>query len=180
MASSPSENPSAEDRSDKSANPNSRSSSRPSAPTDNGTSAGGATKDSTTGRPGTQPGQGTGTKDATSGRSGTRPPTKGGADGTTPEEVTPVGHGPAVWIGLVIGAIVLVLLLIFVIQNQGTASFEYFAARFELPLGVAMLLAAVAGALIMALVGSVRMIQMSLTMRKMRKQLDKIKQNLKH
>ena len=37
-----------------------------------------------------------------------------------------------------------------------------------------MLLAAIAGALVMALVGSMRMIQMSWTIRKLRKQQDKI------
>ena len=77
-------------------------------------------------------------------------------------------------LGLILGAIILVLLLIFVIQNNQTAGFEYFSAQFDLPLGVAMLLAAIAGALVMALVGSMRMIQMSWTIRKLRKQQDKI------
>ncbi|WP_394215129.1 lipopolysaccharide assembly LapA domain-containing protein [Brachybacterium vulturis] len=89
----------------------------------------------------------------------------------------PVGGGAktaGMWIGLILGAIILVLLLIFVIQNNVTAGFQYFGAQFDLPLGVAMLLAAIAGALVMALVGSVRMIQMSWTIRKLRKQLEKI------
>ncbi|RCS57213.1 DUF1049 domain-containing protein, partial [Brachybacterium sp. JB7] len=84
------------------------------------------------------------------------------------------GRTAMLWISLILGAIVLVLLLIFVIQNSQKASFEYFSATFDLPLGVAMLLAAIAGALVMALVGSVRMAQMSWTIRKMRKQQEKI------
>ncbi|MDN6329500.1 MAG: lipopolysaccharide assembly protein LapA domain-containing protein [Brachybacterium sp.] len=84
------------------------------------------------------------------------------------------GKTAGMWIGLILGAIILVLLLIFVIQNNVTAGFQYFGAEFDLPLGVAMLLAAIAGALVMALVGSVRMIQMSWTIRKLRKQQDKI------
>lgn len=84
------------------------------------------------------------------------------------------GKTAGLWISLILGAIVLVLLLIFVIQNGQKASFEYFNATFDLPLGVAMLLAAIAGALVMALVGSVRMFQMSWTIRKMRKQQEKI------
>ena len=84
------------------------------------------------------------------------------------------GKTATTWIALILGAIVLVLLLIFVIQNNQTAGFQYFAAEFDLPLGVAMLLAAIAGALVMALVGSMRMIQMSWTIRKLRKQQDKI------
>lgn len=114
-------------------------------------------------------------------------PTEPATDGTgertvrqpeQPETVEPVpsggGRTAGIWISLILGAIVLVLLLIFVIQNSDTASFEYFGASFDLPLGVAMLLAAIAGALVMALVGSVRMIQMSWTIRKMRKQQEKI------
>ncbi|MGO2586102.1 MAG: lipopolysaccharide assembly protein LapA domain-containing protein [Brachybacterium tyrofermentans] len=92
-----------------------------------------------------------------------------------PLETPPSGGKTAgLWISLILGAIVLVLLLIFVIQNSQSASFEYFSATFDLPLGVAMLLAAIAGALVMALVGSVRMFQMSWTIRKMRKQQEKI------
>ena len=76
-------------------------------------------------------------------------------------------------------AVYLVLLLIFVIQNNQTAGFEYFSAQFDLPLGVAMLLAAIAGALVMALVGSVRMIQMGWTIRKLRKQQEKVQRTLR-
>lgn len=86
------------------------------------------------------------------------------------------GRTAAIWVALVLGAIVLVLLLIFILQNNDTAHFEYLGGQFELPLGVAMLLAAIAGALIMALVGSVRMIQMSLTIRKLRKRQEKMQQ----
>lgn len=84
------------------------------------------------------------------------------------------GKTAGLWISLILGAIVLVLLLIFIIQNNTPAQFQYFNAQFELPLGVAMLLAAIAGALIMALVGSVRMFQMSWTIRRLRKQQEKI------
>ncbi|MGO1285805.1 MAG: LapA family protein [Brachybacterium sp.] len=94
------------------------------------------------------------------------------------EAVEPVGGGggktAGMWIGLILGAIILVMLLIFVLQNNQTAGFQYFATEFDLPLGIAMLLAAIAGALVMALVGSVRMMQMSWTIRKLRKQQEKI------
>ena len=84
------------------------------------------------------------------------------------------GKTAAIWISLILGAIILILLLIFVIQNNVTATFQYFNAQFDLPLGVAMLLAAIAGALVMALVGSMRMIQMGWTIRKLRRQQEKI------
>ncbi|MCZ4326797.1 LapA family protein [Brachybacterium paraconglomeratum] len=99
--------------------------------------------------------------------------------GTVPVEVGKGGKTASTWIALILGAIVLVLLLIFVIQNNQTAGFEYFSAQFDLPLGVAMLLAAIAGALVMALVGSVRMIQMGWTIRKLRKQQEKVQRTLR-
>ena len=110
-------------------------------------------------------------------RAAERPAQEHRPDGTSQPAEEPVGSGgktAGMWIGLILGAIILVLLLIFVIQNNVTAGFQYFGAQFDLPLGVAMLLAAIAGALVMALVGSVRMIQMSWTIRKLRKQQDKI------
>lgn len=81
-------------------------------------------------------------------------------------------------VALVLGAIILVLLLVFVLQNNTSASFEYFAAEFSLPLGVAILLAAVAGALVMALVGSAFALHQTLTIRKLRKQIKQVQQLL--
>ena len=112
-------------------------------------------------------------------RAAERPAVEDPADTRTDVPVSRGGKTATTWIALILGAIVLVLLLIFVIQNNQTAGFEYFSARFDLPLGVAMLLAAIAGALVMALVGSVRMIQMGWTIRKLRKQQEKVQRTLR-
>ncbi|PTR26508.1 putative integral membrane protein [Rhodococcus sp. OK519] len=63
------------------------------------------------------------------------------------------------WTGLVIGIVVAILLLIFILQNLDSVTFELFAWEFSLPAGISLLLAAIAGALIMALAGGVRIIQ---------------------
>ncbi len=81
----------------------------------------------------------------------------------------PKSRMAVVWASLIVGAILLILLLVFVIQNNVSTQFEYFTWQFNLPLGVAMLLAAIAGALIMALAGSVRMIQMGWELHKYRR-----------
>lgn len=81
----------------------------------------------------------------------------------------PKSRMAVVWAALIVGAILLILLLVFVIQNNVSTEFEYFTWHFNLPLGVAMLLAAIAGALIMALAGSVRMIQMRWELHKLRR-----------
>lgn len=65
----------------------------------------------------------------------------------------------ATWTGLVIGIIVLTVLLIFILQNLGNVTLHLFGWDFTLPLGVTLLLAAIAGAVIMALAGGVRIIQ---------------------
>ncbi|MGW0174959.1 lipopolysaccharide assembly protein LapA domain-containing protein [Rhodococcus sp. NPDC003322] len=65
----------------------------------------------------------------------------------------------ATWTGLVIGALVLILLLVFILQNLDSVTWNLFWWEFSLPLGVSLLLAAIAGALIMALAGGVRILQ---------------------
>lgn len=83
-----------------------------------------------------------------------------------------------VWAALILGALILVMLLIFIVQNNVSTNFDYLSWSFSLPLGVAMLIAAIAGALVMAMVGSVRIMQLSLEVRKLRKQQERIAREL--
>ncbi|APG81869.1 Hypothetical protein CPI37_1217 [Corynebacterium pseudotuberculosis] len=64
------------------------------------------------------------------------------------------------WVALIIGALLLILLLIFILQNQEKVVLHMFAWEFSVPVGVGFLLASITGALIMALVGGVRMFQL--------------------
>ena len=66
----------------------------------------------------------------------------------------------ATWVFLFLGMLLLILLLAFVLQNLNQVSMTLFTWQMSFPLGVGMLLAAIAGALIMALIGSVRIIQL--------------------
>jgi uncharacterized integral membrane protein len=61
---------------------------------------------------------------------------------------------------LIAGTVVLVLLLVFILENTQRVKVTYFGASGHLPLGVALLLAAVAGALIVGIVGSARIFQL--------------------
>ncbi|MDA8440066.1 MAG: lipopolysaccharide assembly protein LapA domain-containing protein [Propionibacterium sp.] len=76
----------------------------------------------------------------------------------------------AAWFALIVGLVVLVLLLVFILQNNTSAQFNFWAATFTLPLGVAMLFAAIAGALVTALVGTTRMIALGRTVRRLEQQ----------
>ncbi|MFI1459542.1 LapA family protein [Nocardia carnea] len=64
------------------------------------------------------------------------------------------------WIALIIAAVLGIILLIFIIQNSESADVEMLFWNFSLPLGVTILLSVIAGALVMALVGGVRIMQL--------------------
>jgi lipopolysaccharide assembly protein A len=71
---------------------------------------------------------------------------------------------------LIVGAVVLILVLIFIIENAHAVTIVYFGAHLRLSLAVALLLAAVGGALIMAAAGTARITQLRLSMRRSRRQ----------
>jgi len=76
-----------------------------------------------------------------------------------------------VWLTLILFAIVLVLLLIFILQNSQDARISYFGAEGSLPQGVALLLAACFGVLLVALPGTARIMQLHRRDRRRRKEL---------
>jgi len=67
------------------------------------------------------------------------------------------------WVAVFIAVVGLIFLLIFILQNLTSASVHFLGANGTLPMGVAMLLAAVAGALLLALLGSARILQLRRT-----------------
>ncbi len=87
------------------------------------------------------------------------------AHGTAPATLT---RTAGTWIGLVVGALILIVLLVFILQNNTSTPLSIFGWHFSLPLGVSMLFAALAGALIMALVGGARILQLRKAYRKKR------------
>jgi len=79
----------------------------------------------------------------------------------------------AAWLALVIGVVVLVFMLVFILQNNRPAQFTLLAWSFTTPMGVAMLFAAIAGALITAMVGTVRMIVLGRDVRKLERERER-------
>lgn len=77
-----------------------------------------------------------------------------------PDEAGKFTRAGALWTALAGGFIVLILLLVFVMQNTNTTTIHMFGWAAELPVGVALLLAAIAGGLLMFLVGTVRILQL--------------------
>lgn len=66
----------------------------------------------------------------------------------------------ALWTSLILGFLILIVLLIFITQNTASTPFTFLSWHWNLPLGVAILLAAVCGGLITALVSAARMFQL--------------------
>jgi len=66
----------------------------------------------------------------------------------------------ALWLSLTLGFLILIVLLIFIAQNTGSAELVFLGWHWSLPLGVSILFAAVAGGLLTVAVGAVRIFQL--------------------
>jgi uncharacterized integral membrane protein len=70
------------------------------------------------------------------------------------------------WVASIAAAVVLILLLVFIIQNSQRVSVSFLGAHGQLPLGVALLLAAASGILLVAVPGTARIVQLRRAARK--------------
>ena len=76
-----------------------------------------------------------------------------------PHQITPSRLG-GLWIAMTCGAVILLLLLIFILENSHSVDIAYFGVHGQVPLGVALLLAAVLGVLLVVVPGAGRMLQL--------------------
>jgi lipopolysaccharide assembly protein A len=74
-----------------------------------------------------------------------------------------------IWVAVGFFAVVLLLLLIFILQNGTQVSVSYLGMHGHFPLGVALLLAAVCGVLLVVLAGAARISQLRATARRHRR-----------
>ena len=73
------------------------------------------------------------------------------------------------WVALALFAVVLVLLLVFILENSRTVDIAYFGVHGHLPLGIALLLAAVLGILLAVIAWFARGVQVRAAARRHRK-----------
>jgi uncharacterized integral membrane protein len=66
----------------------------------------------------------------------------------------------ALWTAVAVGLLALVLILIFVVQNGESVPIHFLAMDITMPLGVALLVASLLGALLMLAIGTVRILQL--------------------
>ena len=106
---------------------------------------------------------------------------------TTPVQTAPAQTAPAqtepalpqhkirrtrisgLWVSVGFFAVVLLLLLIFILQNGTKVDISYMGAHGHLPLGVALLLSAVCGVLLVVLAGAARISQLRTVARRHRR-----------
>ena len=77
-----------------------------------------------------------------------------------PESAVKYTRAASLWSSLTAGFLILIVLLIFITQNTASAQFAFLNLHWTLPLGVAILLAAVCGGLITVLAGTARIYQL--------------------
>lgn len=106
-------------------------------------------------------------------------------DGVAPTEIAPQSaptdsppagltrHGQvrptrasAVWVGLIVAAVLLIALLIFIVQNSAAVTIHYLGFHGRVSLAIALLLAAIAGLLLVAIPGTTRIIQLRRALKK--------------
>lgn len=83
-----------------------------------------------------------------------------GADPGRPDPAVTRTRTGGLWVGLILSAIVLLFLLIFILQNDVPVRITFLGATGTLPTGVALLFAAVAGLLLVAIPGGLRILQL--------------------
>lgn len=75
----------------------------------------------------------------------------------------------AAWVGVVVAIIFGIALIDFIAQNTRDVRIDFFAASTRMPVAVALLIAALAGAIVVVAVGVARVAQLRLTMRRQRR-----------
>jgi uncharacterized integral membrane protein len=77
-----------------------------------------------------------------------------------PESAVKFTRAAALWSALIVGFVILILLLVFIMQNTDSTTVHIFVWEWNLPVGVAILLAAVCGGVLTFAAGTARILQL--------------------
>jgi uncharacterized integral membrane protein len=94
------------------------------------------------------------------------PPPPARTDAETPKSfppptpAVPFTRTAAAWWGLIVGSLILIVLLVFITQNLDPTPINFLGWKWNAPVGVAFLVAAICGSLITVLTGAARMLQL--------------------
>ncbi|MDX6268348.1 MAG: lipopolysaccharide assembly protein [Frankiales bacterium] len=87
----------------------------------------------------------------------------------TGPQVLPATRTSGVWVAVITFIVVLLLIVIFLLENSQRVEVSYFGTTGHLPLAAAMLLSAVAGGVLVAAAGVARILQLRHTARRERR-----------
>lgn len=93
-------------------------------------------------------------------------PKSGSTPAKAPKSAVKFTRTAALWSALVLGFLILILLLVFVLQNGDDVTLRLFGWQLTIQKGVAILLSAIAGGLLTFAVASIRILQLRLAARK--------------
>lgn len=96
------------------------------------------------------------------------PATKQRSDTRDAYEQVKHTRSASLWSGLVGGAVILLVLLAFIVQNQQNTQITLLFWEANLPLGVSLLIAAILGALLVGSAGGLRILQLRRAAKKLR------------
>ncbi len=77
-----------------------------------------------------------------------------------PESAVKFTRAAALWSALITGFVILIVLLVFIMQNTDPTTIHFMVWEWNLPVGVSILLAAVCGGLLTVAIGTARMVQL--------------------
>lgn len=77
------------------------------------------------------------------------------------------------WVAVVVGILALIVVLVFILENQQGVMLSFLVFHLQLPLGVALLFAAILGALIVVAIGGARIVQLRLVASRSRRRAAK-------
>lgn len=96
-------------------------------------------------------------------------PSPGSAAGATPPQTSPrFTRASAAWVATAAALLFLVMLIVFILQNPTSVDVHYLGFSGSLSLGMALLIAAVGGGVVVAIAGIARVTQLRLHARRTR------------
>lgn len=88
------------------------------------------------------------------------PPPTPSEDLVVRESAVKFTRAAALWSAMIVGFVILILLLVFISQNTDSTAIHFIGWTWNLPVGVAILLAAVCGGLVTVAAGTARIVQL--------------------
>ncbi|MGP4032258.1 LapA family protein [Pseudarthrobacter sp. 1C304] len=95
-------------------------------------------------------------------------PAAGAPPTPAPDPERQVTRAGMVWAAVASALVVLILLIAFILQNQEYVQVKFFGLEGSVPLGIALLIAAVGGGVLVAIAGAARIIQLRVAARRSR------------